>query len=132
MKKSIINILLFCLLQSCSNDNITNNKLIGKWVLIESYDSGVLVDSECSQYLYIEFKTNNELVANYINYNATPETCKEFDFEINYWKKSNGKIKTYRYPNELYAEILFEGENLVMESTEYAKKFVYTRLNSIK
>lgn len=129
MKNSIIIILLITLLQSCSSDGISNDKIIGKWVVIESYESGVQVDLDCDQYFYIEFKTNNNLVGDYLDYDSTPEACKYVDFVLNKWRKRNGQYETYLHTNDVNSVISFDGEYLVRDLNYLHKRYVYARLN---
>ena len=129
MYKNILIIIVIILLQSCSTDRDSIDKIIGKWVLVKQYESEIQVDLDCSQYFYVEFKANNEMVSDYLDYDSTPEACTGFDFIINKWRKNGNKYETYQLPNDIHSEIFFDGDNLVLDLTNVPKRYIYVRLN---
>jgi hypothetical protein len=129
MNKNILTILVIILLQSCSSDADSNDKIIGKWVLIEQYESGVQVDLDCSQYFYVEFKANKEMVSDYLDFDSTPQACTGFDFTINTWRKNGNKYETYLRPNDIHSEIFFDGDYLILDLADLPKRYIYVSLN---
>jgi hypothetical protein len=117
-------------LQSCSSDGDPNDKIIGKWILVERMESGTQVDLGCLQYFYIEFKTNHEKIGTYLDYDSTPEECRGFDFFLMYWEKNDDKYLTYQRPYDINGEFFFDGDYLVSDSRDIPnKRFIYERLN---
>ncbi|CAH8283285.1 hypothetical protein EV196_102247 [Mariniflexile fucanivorans] len=126
---------MFCLLilfQSCSNrEEDSNDKIIGKWQVIETYQSGLLVESyECSVYLYSEFKINHEMLGGFIDYSTAPSDCtSNIQFEMLLWKKTGKNSYEIRDAlNIIKSVAYFDGNNLIIETSNLPYKYVYKML----
>ena len=129
MKNVFILISCILLLTSCSSDdNDSVDAIVGQWQMVERYESNIQTMVGCSQYYYVEFKSNNEIIAGYIDFENTPTECTSVVFEVVLWRKSGDVYEIYVDPNDVLSVAYFEGDDLVIEST-FADWFgVYQRL----
>ncbi len=129
MKKLALIITFMALILSCSSDDDSNtDNIVGQWQMIERYESDVEVEVGCSQYYYSEFKSNNQLSADYINFDNTPAECTTVTFEILLWRKSGNDYEIYVNPDEIISVAYFDGDNLVIESNMLNRRSVYQKL----
>jgi len=130
MKKIYLYVILLIIVQSCSNGDELNSRIIGKWQVIERYESGILVENGCTQYYYSEFKSNNEFVGGYIDFDNTPNECSEnVAFELLFWTaESNNTYKVSSTLVDVRFSAYFEGNNLIIESSQVPYLEVLKRL----
>ncbi|MFH4963696.1 hypothetical protein V8G69_01715 [Gaetbulibacter sp. M235] len=130
MKNLYALVFISILVLSCSSDNGNDDNIIGKWQIIERYESGVSVDIGCGEYFYNEFNSNHNFVGGYIDFDSTPIDCKEnANFTSEKWsKKSDNLYEIYNSLNEVRLRAYFEGENLVIEFVELPYRLVHKKL----
>ncbi len=131
--KTYINIFLACLFfLSCSGNDDLDDKIIGKWKMIERHESGVKVNIECNEYFFTEFRVlfnNNEVFGGHIDYNLSPQECKTISFSMSSWRVNNSRYEIFDFPNEILSIAYFENNNLVIEPKQLPYKFIYQRIN---
>ncbi|MFD0962816.1 hypothetical protein [Pseudofulvibacter geojedonensis] len=122
-----IGLLLFL---SCSSDNDNSNDIIiGKWKLIEKYESDIQVSpDECLLFWYDEYKADKSILSNYIDSVDYPDDC-FIEAELGWtWKNIGNNKYLIKHVNNNYGVeyiIYKEGANLVMEHPDDITKTVY-------
>ena len=121
----------FMLFSSCSNtnDDSTNDIIIGKWRTIEHYESDEPQEIlPCTLEYYKEFRSNNTVAGFIVPPDTFPDLCNQVytDFGL-IWKNtgnSNYKFQTTT-GTEYTIKIYKVGENLVEEYPDGVSKLVY-------
>lgn len=97
--KNYFLLLFSIIIFSCNSDDNSNSNsdsdsnsdfIVGKWIAIKNFESGVEVDlNVCAFFVVYEFNSDFSLSTILINENQIPENvfCGIYDFEYYKWKK---------------------------------------------
>jgi hypothetical protein len=124
-------ILIGILMFSCSsNDDSESNSdiIIGKWRIIEKYESNIPVELEtCEPHFYTEYKSDKSIIGDRIVSDEFPEECGILSTEFGWnWKNLGNNQYRIRYLEEQGSIITVykEGDNLVIISPDGITKTV--------
>ncbi|WP_372752446.1 hypothetical protein [Mariniflexile sp.] len=109
-----------------------NDRIIGKWQVIETYQSGELVETNnCFQYIQSEFKKDGIMVTGFINSNTAPENCtSSFVFRNLVWNNNGTEFYNLSDPLDgVVAIAYFESDKLVITLSEQPHKQVYIKID---
>lgn len=104
MKKIFLLFFSLALLTSCSNDddggNTGDEKILGKWYVVEINNSGTLnlTASECNQKSFIDFNANGSAESAF--YNENEGECVLEDSETSAWSNEGGFKYKFNIPFE--------------------------------
>lgn len=127
MKKLVVILLGFLVLNSCSNNN-SSDMIVGQWVMTQRFESDIEVDIGCSEYTYVEYRADGSITGDYIDLANTPDECANLTFIFLQWSKAGINNYNFEIGNEVISSGYFEGDNLIIESQESPFLWVYSRL----
>jgi hypothetical protein len=129
--KLLFAILIGFLIFSCSsNDDSESNSdiIIGKWRMIEKYESNIQVELEtCEPHFYTEYKSDKSIIGDRILSDEFPEECGIVSTELGWnWTNLGNNQYRIRYLEEqgTIITVYKEGENLVIESPDGITKTI--------